>query len=101
MNNECKSICAVLAVAMVLGACTAKIESKPNENGKTEIALNVNEDKPKTCIDRPELTNDDIINETHKCEAAGLNAVALHCGDDYGTIKIQCEPKKQCEGEAK
>lgn len=87
--------------ALFLVACEAKIESKPSADGSTKFAVNVDEPKPKTCVGAPEMSNDDIINETHKCEAAGLAATALHCGDDYGTIKVQCEPKKQCEGEAK
>lgn len=45
------------------------------------------------CLDDPKLTNDQIILETTKCTAAGLGAEALHCGDNYDTMEIQCTPK--------
>lgn len=40
------------------------------------------------------MTNEQIIEETRKCEDAGLDAQALHCGnEDHKTTSIQCEPR--------
>jgi hypothetical protein len=39
------------------------------------------------------MTNDEIITETNKCNQAGLDAEALHCGDDMQTVIIQCKPR--------
>ena len=41
------------------------------------------------------MSNDDIIAETHKCEAAGLKGESLINKERYGSLitKIQCQPK--------
>ena len=39
------------------------------------------------------MTNDEIIAETNKCNSAGLDAMALHCGDDHQTVIIECRPR--------
>lgn len=57
--------------------------------------VNINNGAPanRGCSDMPKLTNDQIIIETNKCSAAGLDAEALHCGEDYQITIVQCKPK--------
>lgn len=45
------------------------------------------------CLPIP-LTNEQIIAETKKCEAAGLRAVALFSGFDSRTRRIECRPNE-------
>lgn len=40
-----------------------------------------------------EISNDDIIKETKKCESAGLRAKTIPNGWTYDVVKIQCVPK--------
>lgn len=44
------------------------------------------------------LTNDEMITETHKCEAAGLNAIEwgdyADTDNPKGTTEIRCAPRK-------
>jgi hypothetical protein len=39
------------------------------------------------------LSNDEIITTTKKCNSEGLDAVPLHCGDDYQTVIVECRPR--------
>ena len=41
------------------------------------------------------LTNDEIIATTKQCEDSGLDAEALHCGDNHQTVTVQCKPRAQ------
>lgn len=71
-------IIAVFCCLMVLVACC----EKPSTVG-TKVVPVVHKG----------MSNDDVISETHKCESAGLNAQALHVGDDWTTTAIQCMPR--------
>lgn len=55
---------------------------------KEEPSIEIND-----CTKDPKLTNDQIIADTEKCRSAGLDAQALHCGDDMKITVIQCLPK--------
>lgn len=69
----------VLAIASLLVACG----TKPSPEAYNE--------QNNSCGNF--LTNDEIIATTQKCNQAGLDAVSLHCGDDYQTVIVECRPR--------
>lgn len=71
-------------VVLVLAGCS-KREEKPIEQAQTIPAVSAY--KP--------MTNDEIISETKKCEAAGLGAESLTVPEFGGqTVLVQCHPLK-------
>lgn len=84
-----KNILLAFALALTLAACGDGCKAYTDKvNAKTDTPCGVNY-----------MTNEQIIAETKLCEDAGLTASALHCGDDYTTTSIQCEPIKRGETE--
>jgi uncharacterized lipoprotein YajG len=60
----------ILAAVVMLTACGKRVEEHP-------------------------LTNDQIIAETKRCEAAGLDAASLRSGGfDNRTYRVECSPRK-------
>lgn len=78
-----KHILLALALAVTLAACDCnKKKTVAQPAADTPCGVNY-------------MTNEQIIAETKLCEDAGLTASALHCGDDYKTTSIQCEPVRR------
>lgn len=67
----------VFSVALFLTACGEKVVPQPPQPG--------------TCGNY--MTNTEIIAETKLCNGEGLDAVALHCGNDQQTVIIECRPR--------
>lgn len=84
-----KNILLAVALTLTLAACDCdKKKTVAVDTPTTDTPCGVNY-----------MTNEQIIAETKLCEDAGLTASALHCGDDYKTTSIQCEPIKRGEAE--
>lgn len=79
-----KLLVLVLVLLVGLSSCCKKPES-PAQKVKSG------------CENDPVMTNAEIINETKVCESSGLDAEALHCGDDFKTTIIQCKPREKKE----
>jgi hypothetical protein len=96
VTHHIQSIMALPIFALCLGLWIgAHFNHTPSESA-TGSAVTINNPPAivdRGCSDDPKLTNDQIIVETNKCSAGGLDAEALHCGENADTITIQCKPK--------
>jgi len=86
-----KKVVIIIFSAIMLVACGKKSEVTPDENTSANQCASapVKEQEVFTRV----LTNDEIINETHKCESAGLAAESLTVSEfGASVVKIQCQP---------
>lgn len=83
---------ALLVITVGLIACVFKYALAPAPLN-LETAGTVPEQY--NCLKDPLLTNDQIIEETHKCESNGLVASGIVCNGHNSIIRIQCEPKQE------
>jgi hypothetical protein len=81
-----KSVIILVLVSLMLICCGQK-SVPPNAPSAFAEIVDVG------CVNKPALTNDEIIAETTKCNNAGLDAKNLHCGENDTTIIIECRPR--------
>lgn len=80
-----KSILLAFALAMALTACGDGCKAYKDRVQQQEAQ------EDNSC--KQFMTNAQIIDETKTCNDAGLDAEALHCGDDHQTVLVQCKPR--------